>query len=207
MSALLPSSPAEVWGRLQRLYPIYSTLAREFAIDTEPCLDLEEALQVPSAEAIENAENWFAKMDDEIRIQHLRQFVQTSSRLNTGVLRDLLVHSVDKKKRTRHDRDKVDFLLVQFLAEQAPANISEADLTLEAAGKLLEPLFGTIDVQQPEFLNDLDALLDEAKKYKTLNSLFTARIIERGRQLKESCGDKFFDPVTMVAFGRWSRAA
>src|SRR5262249_44367268 len=33
--------------------------------------------------------------------------------------------------------------------------------------------------------------------------LFTARVIEQGRQIKTSCGDKFFDPASMVAFTRF----
>jgi hypothetical protein len=203
MNALLPSGPAEVWANLQRLYPIYSALTREFAIDKPPCPDLDEAVQVPSAEAIAEAENWFAAMDEKIQIQHLRQFVQTSSRMNADVLRDLLIYNLDKKKRTEQDRDKIDFLLVQLFSGHAPSGMGESDLSLESGAELLEPIFGAVEIKTPDFVKELDDLIQEAKQYNTLKSLFTARIIERGRKIKEARGDEFFEPLTMLAFARF----
>jgi hypothetical protein len=203
MSALLPRSPAEVWANLNRLYPIYSALARESAIQTEPCLELVESIKVPSAEMIAEAEEWFAGMDEKIQIQHLRQFVQTSSLVNDAVLRDLLVHNLNKQPRNEQDRDKVDFLLVQFFSEQASSELGENGLSLVEVARGLEPVLGPVEIKEPEFLSPLNGLLQEAEESKTLNSLFTARVIERGRQIKESCGDQFLEPLTMVAFTRF----
>jgi hypothetical protein len=203
MNALVPRSPADVWASLNRLYPIYSSLARESAIEVQPCLELVEAIKVPCAEIIAEAEKWFAGMDEKIQIQHLRQFVQTSPLVNDAVLRDLLFHNLNKTPRGEHDRDKVDFLLVQLFSEQSPSELSEADLGLEAAAKILEPVLGPVEISEPEFLNALNNLVHEAGESETLNSLFTARVIERGRQIKESCGDGFFEPLTMVAFARF----
>jgi hypothetical protein len=203
MSALVSRSPADVWANLNRLYPVYSALACESAIEVQPCLELVEAIKVPSAEMIAEAEKWFAGIDEKIRIQHLRQFVQTSSLVNDAVLRDLLVHNLNNQTRTEHDRDKIDFLLVQFFSEQAPSDLGEDDLNLEAVAKGLEPVLGPVEITEPEYLNALNDLLREANDDKSLNSLFTARVIERGRQIKESCGDKFFEPLTMVSFARF----
>lgn len=203
MNGLLSNAPSDIWANLQRLYPIYSSLANEFAIEKEPCMDLEEAVQVPSAEGIAGAQSWFVAMDGKIQIQHLRQFVQTSPKMNDAVLRDLLVHNFEKKQRTEQDRDKVDFLLVQIFSEYVPPKMSEADLGLESAAKLLVPVLGDMEIKDAEFFKQLDDLLDEAKQHKTLNTLFTARIIERGRRIKESCGDIFFEPLSMLAFARF----
>jgi hypothetical protein len=203
MSALLPRSPADVWANLNRLYPIYSALARESAIQAEPCLELVEAIKVPSAEIIAEAEKWFAGMDEKIQIQHLRQFVQTSPLVNDAVLRDLLVHNLNKTPRGEQDRDKVDFLLVQFFSKQASSDLGENGLSLGEVARGLEPVLRPIEIKEPEFLSALNGLLQEAEESKTLNSLFTARVIERGRQIKESCGDQFLEPLTMVAFTRF----
>jgi|SRR5579864_2555572 len=202
MNALVPSSPAEVWANLRSLYPIYSALTREFSIDNEPCLELVEGIQVPSAEAIAEAEKWFAVTDEKIQIQQLRQFVQTSPLVNGEVLRGLLAHSFDKKQRTTRDRDKIDFLLVQLLSENAPENC-EGDLTLSQSVAALEPVLGAIENKPPDFLARLNDLLQEAGQNKTLKSLLTARIIERGRQIKDACGDQFYEPLTMVTFARF----
>src|SRR5215469_15016357 len=203
MNSFLPCSPAEVWAHLRRLYPIYTALAREFSMENEPCPALEEEVQIPAAEAIAEAERWFSAMDPKIQIQHLRQFVQTSQPINAGVLQDLLVHNFDKKQRTERDRDKVDFLLVQIFSEHAPENSEDAAVSLKAVGKVLEPVLGTVEFKPAGLLRELDDLFEESRQHKTLKSLFTARVIERGRQIKDSCGDAFYEPLTLAAFTRF----
>jgi hypothetical protein len=203
MSALLPSSPAEVWANLRRLYPIYTALAHESSMESEPCLAFEEGIQIPSAETIKEAEKWFSQMNQKVQIQHLRQFVQTSPQSNLEVLRDLLTYNIYKKQRTTQDRDKIDFLLVQLLSENAPENVSESDFTLSQAVKALSPVLGPVEKKSPELLTQLENLLQESRQHKTLKSLFTARVIERGRQIKDSCGDAFYQPLTLVAFARF----
>jgi len=203
MNSFLPSSPAEVWANLRRLYPIYTALGREFSIENEPCLALEEGIKVPTAETIAEAEWWFSEMDQKIEIQHLRQFVQTSQQINEAVLRDLLVHHFDKKQRTGRDRDKVDFLLVQIFSEHAPENSNEAVVSLKAVGEVLAPVLGTVEFKPAGLLRELDDLFEESRQHKTLKSLFTARVIERGRQIKDSCGDAFYEPLTLAAFTRF----
>ena len=203
MNLQTPTTPADRWASLRRLYPVYCALARESAIENEPCRELEDATVAPSAEAIADAESWFAGMDEKIQIQHLRQFAQTSQLMNDIVLRDLLVHNLNKNVHSPQDRDKVDFLLVQLFSEHAPEDLNEADLSLKKVAKVLEPVLGVIEIQAPPFLKDLNDLLREAREHKTLKSLFTARIIERGREMKESCGDTFFEPLTLVAFARF----
>jgi hypothetical protein len=39
---------------------------------------------------------------------------------------------------------------------------------------------------------------------RNLNQLLTSRILEKGRKLKTSCGNKYFLPAAMVAFTRFS---
>jgi hypothetical protein len=118
-------------------------------------------------------------------------------------LRELLVHHLSKSQRTDHDRDKVDFLLVQLFAQQVTFNISDADLTLAAVATVLEPVLGTFEVTEPEWLSPLNHLLSKAESAADLNALFTSRIIEQGREIKTSCGDRFFELVALAAFARF----
>ena len=46
-------------------------------------------------------------------------------------------------------------------------------------------------------------MLVEANSAKNLNWLLTTRIIERGREIKQSCGEKFFEPAALAAFTRF----
>lgn len=203
MTSPNPSGPDGTWQNMRRLYPIYSDLARESVIELEPCRELEVELGVPPAEAMAAGALWLEEMDQRIQIHQFRQFLQTSARIEEAVLGDLLTYHLHKRKRTDADRDKVDFLLVQIFSQCAPADISGPSLSLTEAARVLEPILGVTEITAMESLASLEDLLGKAYRAKNLNELFTARIIEQGRQIKLSCGDKFFEPATMVAFARF----
>jgi hypothetical protein len=205
-----PRSPAAAWPSLVSLYPVYCALARESAIEVQPCPELEEACAapvdvpfVPSAEGLAAAGKWVAAVDERVQPHQLRQFLQSSGPVDEEVLQRLLAHHLNKKGRTHLDRDKVDFLLVQFFSQRAPSNVSDSDLSFETVALFLDPLLGTVDASEPKWLESLNELLFEANRAKNLNWLFTNRIIERGRELKHSCGEKFFDPAALAAFTRF----
>ncbi len=40
--------------------------------------------------------------------------------MNEDALRDFVTHHLNKKQRTEQDRDKIDFLLVQFFSQSFP---------------------------------------------------------------------------------------
>jgi hypothetical protein len=197
------SGPDGTWQSMRRLYPIYSDLARESVIELQPCRELEEELGVPSAEVMAAAAAWLEEMDQRIQIHQFRQFLQTSAQIDEPILGNLLTHHLYKQKRTDADRDKVDFLLVQIFSQRAPADISGPSLSLTEAAKVLEPILGPTEINIEASLAPLEDLLGKAYRAKNLNELFTARIIEQGRQIKTSCGEKFFETATMVAFARF----
>src|SRR5450755_568846 len=190
-----PRSPAAAWPNLVSLYTVYCALARESAIEMQPCPELDQASTapvdipsaIPSAEELAAANKWVAAMDERIQPHQLRQFLQSSGLVDEEVLQQFLAHHLRKEDRTHLDRDKVDFLLVQFFSQRAPASVSDSDLSFETVAVLLDPLLGTVDASAPKWLESLDELLFEANRAKNLNWLFTNRIIERGREIKSSC--------------------
>ena len=182
---------------------MYTALAREFALEMQPCRELEDEFGVPSAEVVELAKRWLNDMDGRVQIHQLRQFLQTSAQADEAVLTGLLAHHVAKDPRSDHDRDKVDFILVQLFSQRAPAEISGPSLSLAEAAKIMHPVLGSIDMAAADWLEPLEDLLGKAYRAKNLNELFTARVIEQGRQIKTSSGTKFFEPVAMVAFARF----
>jgi hypothetical protein len=202
MHIAMPSN-SELWKTSNCLYPLYRVLAREFMIEALACRELEEALNTPSAEAIAAAESWFAQMDQRIQIHQLRQFVQTSSQMTEEMLEQLLLHHLHKRPHTADDRDKLDFLLVQYLSQRVSTEAYVPDISLEAAARVLEPVVGALEASLPHWLTPLEELLGQSLRAKSLNELFTLRIIEQGRHIKSSCGDQFFEPAAMVAFARF----
>jgi hypothetical protein len=195
--------PAPLWPVWRRLYPLYSAMAREFVLETQPCHELEQEPVTPTAECVAAAQAWFLAIDQRIQVHNLRQYGQTSAQMNEDALRDFITHHLNKEQRTDQDRDKVDFLLVQFFSQVVPQEMAAADLTVALVGKTLAGVLGPADSDAPDALHSLDDLLHEAAQVQSLNAMFTARIIERGREIKASCGDNFFDPITLAVFTRF----
>src|SRR5262249_33517550 len=146
--------------RLQRL--IYVRLAREFAIETPPCEVLETSIDVPSMEDVEVARNWFKHLDEHIQVHQMRQYLQTTTGVNEETLIGLLEHFLHKPQHNDADRDKVDFLLVQFLTQTTPVKIEDAALDHAYVAGNLEPILGTVDAGEPDWLSPLDELIQKA---------------------------------------------
>ncbi len=202
MTVPSPSSSA-AWPNLRSLYPVYSALARESVIEIQPCRELEDALDAPSAEAVAEAENWVAGMDQRIHPHQLRQFLQNSGAMDGDFLQQLLIHHLSKKQHTELDRDKVDFLLVQYFSQRAAFDVRDSDLSFKTVAQVLAPVVGAVEPVEPKWLAPLNDLLSDANRARNLNWLFTNRIIERGREIKQSCGEKFFEPTALAAFARF----
>jgi hypothetical protein len=192
------------WRTARVLYPLYAALARECVIELPPCADLEARVDAPPAESVEQARQWFEGMDQRIQVHQLRQFLQTTTITNDESLRTLLQHHLRKPKLSDSDRDKIDFLLVQFFSHCAPSRLEDVDVDVEYVGQILEPVLGTFDVSVPASLNALDGFIQKANGCKNLKELFTSRILEEGRKLKIAAGSDYFEPAAMVAFTRFS---
>ena len=193
--------PAE-WREARALYPLYANLAREFVIDSPPCPDLENQTEAPSEESVLQARQWFLDLDERIQVHQLRQFLQTSSLANEQGLRDLLSHHLGKK-HTHADRDKIDFLFVQYFAHCAPSGLQDENVDFGCVAQVLEPVLGAVNRASPEWLESIDQLLAEANATKDLNRLLAAHLLDKGRQLKESLGEEYFSPIAIVAFTRF----
>jgi hypothetical protein len=201
-----PSSLNELaveWQQARVLYPLYSALAREFVIELPRCSDLEADVAAPPQESVEQARQWLLDVDQRIQVYQLRQFLQTTTLTSDEGLRQLLLHHLQKPDHSESDRDKVDFLLVQYFSHCAPSRLEDRDVDLDYVAQVLEPVLGTVDLTLPERLKPLDGLLAEANACKGLSELLTSRILEKGRKLKTSGGD-YYLPAAMVAFTRFS---
>ena len=195
---------ANEWRTARLLYPIYSALAREFVIDLPACADLESGLDAPPQESVEQAGQWFVDMDGRIQVHQLRQFLQTTTLVSDEALLLLLKHHLHKSERVDSDRDKLDFLLVQFFSHVAPSRLEESDVDLEYVAQVLEPVFGATSLTVPDWLAPLEELVQVANRSRNLNELLTSGILDKGRKLKVTAGANYFLPVTMIAFTRFN---
>jgi hypothetical protein len=195
---------AAEWREARLLHPLYSTLGREFVIELPSCPDLETGLEDPPQESVEQARQWFLEMDRKIEVHQLRQFLQTTSLTSEEALQTLLQHHLHRETRFDSDRDKIDFLLVQFFSHCAPSRLEDADVDLSYVAQTLEPILGNVDLQLPSWLAPLEDFIQSANGCHSLNELLTGGILEKGRKLKISAADDYFEPIAMVAFTRFS---
>jgi hypothetical protein len=204
---MTPTTPvqdlATQWSFARKLYPIYFELAREFAIDVKPCAELEAGVEMPGKDTVEQANQWLDRMDGAIQVHQLRQFLQTSSLVSQDGVAALLQHFLGKSTRSDAIRDKVDFLLVQYFSQNAPAGVNDAEVDLAYVAQAMETVLGPVELKPPVWLNALDRVLDAARKCKSLDELLHGGVLEQGRKAKGLAGELFYLPVALVAFTRF----
>jgi hypothetical protein len=195
---------ASEWREARLLHPLYSALAREFVIELPACQDLEAGIDDPPQESVEQARQWFADMDQKIQVHQLRQFLQTTSLTSEEGLQTLLEHHLHRATRIDSDRDKIDFLLVQYFSHCAPSRLEDTDVDLAYVAQMLDPVLGPVDLTLPSWLQPIEDFIGAADGCRSLNELLTSGTLDKGRKLKTSAGNDYFEPIAMVAFTRFS---
>jgi hypothetical protein len=187
---------------LSALQPIYCELVREFVIEVSAC-PVDDRFS-SSPESFERAEAWFQQVDAQIQVHQLRQFLQTTPLANEVVLRHLLLHHMHKAAKSSSDRDKTDFLLVQYFSLCASSGLEDADVSLEYVAQVLEPVLGPQQIELPAWLGSLETIMLSAARSRRLSELLHSGTLEQGRKLKTQGAARFFEPAAMVAFARFS---
>ena len=189
---------------LLALQPIYSALVREFVIEIPACPIKDDESFSSSPESVELAAAWFQQVDAQIQVHQLRQFLQTTPLANEAVLRHLLAHHLQKTAKSPSDRDKTDFLLVQYFSLCATSGLEDADLDLDYVAQVLEPVLGPQQPKLPEWLSSLETITQSAARCRRLSELLHSGALEQGRKLKTQNAARYFEPAAMAAFARFS---
>ncbi|HVI08738.1 MAG TPA: hypothetical protein VND65_10635 [Candidatus Binatia bacterium] len=195
--------PAALWTSALRLHPIYTELAREFVIEAPACPDLEAQVETPGPESVEQAQQWLNTMDERIQVHQLRQFLQTSSVVDSDGLITLIRHLAGKSSKSDSVRDKIDFLLVQYFSQSAPTDVDDNAVDIAYVAHGLEPVLGAVELKTPVWLNALDRVVDAARRCRSLDELLHGGVLEQGRKAKMQAGDLFYLPIALVAFTRF----
>ncbi len=194
------------WPVFHALQPIYKELVCEFVIDVPPC-PFGPATPPSGVEGDgREAEKWLKQVDTEIQVHQLRQFLQTTPLANESVLRNLLAHHLRKPVKLPTDRDKIDFLLVQYFSFCAPSGLDEADVDLDSVARALAPVLGQqkSPLQVPAWLAPLDTVCQSAARCRRLSELLHSGTLEQGRKFKTQSGERYFEPAAMTTFVRFS---
>ena len=193
---------AEFWRIARRLYSVYIELDRTFELDVPTCPELEDAADSPEADARERVLQWFEQIDGHVQVWQLRQLLQSTSLQNEENLRYLIVRHLNKKQKSEADKDKIDFLLVQYFAHCAPHGLAET--ALEEVARVLEPAMGKSPQTFPDWASSLDTKLRKLNESNSLEELQNSGALQEVRELKLAVGDDYFEPGFLVAFTRFN---
>jgi hypothetical protein len=194
----------EEWQDMRLLRLFYARLAREFSLESPDCDELQTSIDVPSQEDFELARQWFKAMDERVEVHQLRQFLQTTTGVNEETLTALLKHHLRRAEHPESDRDKVDFMLVQFLAQTSPSLVDDSAVTPAFVAEGLKPVLGDVSPDVPDWLSPLNELVAKAQSCQSLNGLFSSGVLEKGRKIKAASGPNYFAPEAMVGFTQFN---
>ncbi len=194
---------AAQWRAARRIYPIYAALARQFELGPA-CKELAYPVDRSEPEVIAAVWKWFNDMDAKVQVHQLRQVLQTSHHVNEENLHALLTRHMDKDPKARGDRDKIDFLLVQYLAHQAPIDFHQRPVTLDEVAQVLEPVIGEVGAHAPDWLKPVNEALQQMEDCLTLGEFLDSGILARVRKIKDDAGDMFYGSIALLTFTRFN---
>jgi len=193
------------WEETRSVFPIYLAIAKHLQIEIPFPQNKRVLEEKPDAEFSKRVQAWLDAMDAQVQVHQLRQLLQTTT-LNASEsgLRALIMRHLRKPSKSNIDRDKIDFLLVQYFALCAPAKIYHKQIELSDVAQVMKPVLGEVDCTPLSWCEPLEKMIAALRGFKSLRDILKTNFIEQGRRVKEGAGGMFYDPSAMIAFVRFN---
>ena len=204
-AAPLSKAQQEQWAELRSVFPIYLALAKQLKLTIPLSPERRNLPDAPSAELFKQVQDWLDILDQQVLVHQLRQLLQmtTLNASETG-LRALIQRHLRKTSKTNMDRNKIDFLLVQYFALCAPAKIYHKQIELEEVAQVMKPVLGEIDTTPLDWCQPLETIIIALRGFRSLRDMLKTNFIAQGRKVKEAAGGMFYDPSALLAFIRFN---
>ena len=187
------------------MFPIYLALAKQLEIEIPFTQAKRNLPEKPDLETFSQVHEWLDSMDQQVMVHQLRHLLQmtTLNASETG-LRALIQRHLRKPKKSNVDRDKIDFLLVQYFALCAPAKIYHKQIEPVDVAQVMQPVLGDVDPDPLAWCAPLEQMIEALRGFRSLREILKTNFIEQGRKVKEMAGGMFYDPAALVAFIRFN---
>lgn len=191
------------WAEARSVFPIYLALAKQLGI---PIPFAQRSLpDEPELELFNQVQDWLDAMDKRVIVYQLRHLLQmTTLNASESSLKSLIERHLRKTTKTHFDRDKIDFLLVQYFALCAPAKIYHKKIDPDDVAEVMKPILGDVAPAKLVWCEPLDAMIESLHGFRSLREVLKTNFIEQGRRVKESAGGMFYDPSALLAFIRFN---
>jgi hypothetical protein len=204
-----PSAPGTVqtsqsqWAETVSVFPIYLALAKQLGIAI-PFLQ-RKLPETPDPELSSQVLNWLDSMDQRVIVYQLRHLLQmTTMNASESSLKSLIERHLRKSTKTTFDRDKIDFLLVQYFALCAPAKIYHKRIEPTDVAEVMKPILGEVAPATLTWCEPLEAMIQSLHSFRSLREILKTNFIEQGRRVKEAAGGMFYDFSALLAFIRFN---
>ena len=193
------------WKEAREVFPIYLALARQQEIDIPFPQAKRNLPEKPDTELFTQVHEWLDAMDQKVIAHQLRHLLQmTTLNASENSLRALIRRHLRKSKKSNPDRDKIDFLLVQYFALCAPPKIYHKQIELDDVAQVMEPVLGEVDPAPLDWCAALEKMILALRAFRSLREILRTNFIEEGRKVKEGAGGMFYDPAALLAFIRFN---
>ena len=193
------------WKEAREVFPIYLALAKQQEIDIPFPQAKRNLPEKPDTDLFTQVHEWLDTMDQRVMAHQLRHLLQmtTLNASETG-LRALIRRHLRKPKKSNPDRDKIDFLLVQYFALCAPAKIYHKQIELGDVAQVMQPVLGDTDPTPLDWCAPLEKMITALRGFRSLREILKTSFIEEGRKVKEGAGGMFYDTAALLAFIRFN---
>jgi len=199
------ASRQEQWEELRSVFPIYLALAKQLEIAIPFPQDKRNLPEKPPLELFKQIQNWLDGLDSRVLVHQLRHLLQqTTLNASESGLRALIQRHLRKPSKTNIDRDKIDFLLVQYFALCAPAKIYHKQIELEDTAIVMKPVLGETDTAPLAWCAPLEKMIVSLHGFRSLRDMLKNSFIAEGRKVKEAAGGMFYDPSALLTFIRFN---
>lgn len=192
------------WTEARLVYPIYAALAAQFHFAPLPYPPGDLPPARPTRKIFDRDTQWLHAIDEKVLAYQIRQLPSEILNANEESLRALVHRQLRTPEKTNTDRDKIDFLLVQYFAMCAPEDMYHSEITLEDVANILQPVLAGADSTPLEWCEPLEQILASIAECLSLRDMMEGGLLEQGRMVKDSAGHMFYDPAALVAFCRFN---
>ena len=193
------------WTEACSVFPIYLALAKQLEIEIPFPQGKRTLPEKPDIELFGQVQSWLDSMDQKVMVHQLRHLLQmTTLNASESGLRALIQRHWRKALKDKTDRDKVDFLLVQYFALCAPPKIYHKQIEIGDVAQVMQPVLGDVDGKPLAWAEPLEKMIAALRNLRSLREILKTDFIEQGRKIKESIAGAFYEPPAMVAFIRFN---
>jgi hypothetical protein len=193
------------WDETRSVFPIYLALAKHLQFEI-PFPQTKRVLpEKADLDFFSQVHTWLDSMDQQVMVHQLRHLLQMTTLIaSESGLRALIMRHLRKSVKSSTDRDKTDFLLVQYFALCAPAKIYHKNVELSDVAQVMKPVLGEADSTPLPWCEPLEKMIQSLRSFKSLREILKTNYIEQGRRVKEGAGGMFYDSAALLAFVRFN---